>query len=100
MQVAPIKPTLKAPGTKRLKLKYEQLLSTVGFNFNLRRYNKDAFENEIRQVLGRALQSFPDCLLIVYQCVRTVHARRMLLPGLATHSHFSLHLSRFVPDPS
>jgi len=29
---------LKAPGTKRLKLKYEQSLSNVAFNFNLRRY--------------------------------------------------------------
>jgi len=59
--------------------------------------DKDAFENEIRQVLGRASQSFPHCWLIVYQCIRTVHARRILLPGLATRSHFSLHLSRFCP---
>ena len=29
----------KAPGTKRLKLKYDILLSRFAFNFNLRRYN-------------------------------------------------------------
>ena len=37
MQVAPIKPTLKAPGTKRLKLKYDKLLSSFAFKFSLRR---------------------------------------------------------------
>ena len=39
MQVEPIKPTLKAPGTERLKLKYDELHSSVAFNFNLRRYS-------------------------------------------------------------
>jgi TPR repeat protein len=38
VQVDPIKPTLKAPGTKRLKPKYDQPLSSIAFNFNLRRY--------------------------------------------------------------
>ena len=42
MQVDPIKPMLKAPGTKRLNLKHNELLSNAGFNFNLRRYNKDS----------------------------------------------------------
>jgi len=41
VQVHPIKPTLAAPGTKRLKLEYEKLISDPGFNFDLRRYNKD-----------------------------------------------------------
>ena len=40
MQVDPIKPTLKAPGTKRLKLKNDVPLSNFAFKFNLRRYNK------------------------------------------------------------
>jgi hypothetical protein len=39
VQVAPIKPTLKAPGTKRLKLKCDEPLSNFVFNFNLRRYS-------------------------------------------------------------
>jgi len=39
VQVDPIKPALKAPGTKRLKLIYDGPLSNFAFNFNLRRYN-------------------------------------------------------------
>jgi len=35
-----MKPKLKAPGTKRLKLKCDILLSTSAFKFNLRRYPK------------------------------------------------------------
>ena len=38
MQLDPIKPTLKAPGTKCLKLKYDKLLSNFAFKFKLRRY--------------------------------------------------------------
>jgi len=40
VQVDPIKPTLKPPGTKRLKLKRDILLSKSAFKFSLRRYNK------------------------------------------------------------
>jgi len=38
VHVDPIKSTLKAPVIKRLKLKYDKLLSSFGFKFNLRRY--------------------------------------------------------------
>ena len=38
VQVDPIKPTLKPPVSKSLKLKYDELLSNVAFKFNLRRY--------------------------------------------------------------
>ena len=41
MQVGPIEPTLKAPGTKRLKLGYDEPLPTFAFKFNLRCYNED-----------------------------------------------------------
>jgi len=40
VQVDPIKPKLKPPGTKRLKLEYDGLLSNFGFKFNLRCYIK------------------------------------------------------------
>jgi hypothetical protein len=40
VQVAPIKPMLKAPGTKHLKLKCDILLSISAFKFDLRRYSK------------------------------------------------------------
>ena len=39
VQVDPIKPTLKAPETKRLNLKYGERLSSFAFNSILRRYN-------------------------------------------------------------
>jgi len=38
VQVDPIKPTLKAPASQRLKLEHAKLLSNFVFNFNLRRY--------------------------------------------------------------
>ena len=37
MQVDPIKPKLKPPGTRHLKLNCSMLLSTFAFKFNLRR---------------------------------------------------------------
>ena len=43
VQVAPMKPKLKPPGTKCLKLNCDMLLSTSAFEFNLRRYNKGFF---------------------------------------------------------
>jgi hypothetical protein len=42
VQVDPIKPTLKAPGIKRLKLKCAEALSNFAFKFNLRRYTERA----------------------------------------------------------
>jgi hypothetical protein len=39
VQVDPVKRALIAPGTKRLKLKYDEPLSFFAFNFNLRRYS-------------------------------------------------------------
>ena len=38
VQVDPIKPASKAPGSERLKLKCGDLLSNVAFKLNLRRY--------------------------------------------------------------
>ena len=40
VQVAPIKPTPKAPGTNRLKLNPDELLLKFAFKFSLRRYIK------------------------------------------------------------
>ena len=39
VQGDPIKPKLKAAGTKRLKLEYDILFSNFGFKFNVRRYS-------------------------------------------------------------
>ena len=40
-------PKLKAIGTKRLKLKYDNLLSNCAFSFNLRRYSMDAMVYDV-----------------------------------------------------
>jgi len=39
VHVDPMKPTLKGLETKRFKLKYDKLVSSFAFNFNLRRYS-------------------------------------------------------------
>ena len=53
MQVDSIKPKLKPPGTKRLKLKCDTMVSTAAFKFNLRRYTlavslQAEYEAEVR----------------------------------------------------
>jgi len=41
VQLEPIKPVLTAHGPMLLKLRYDQPLSNLAFNFNLRRYTMD-----------------------------------------------------------
>jgi hypothetical protein len=57
VQVDPIKPALKVPGTKRVELIYDGPLSNFTFNFNLRRYTAaDARLARLRrwaQIFGR-----------------------------------------------
>jgi hypothetical protein len=52
VQVDPIKPKLKPPGTKRLKLQYDEPLSKYAFKFNLRRYTMDGANVEIAEEIG------------------------------------------------
>jgi hypothetical protein len=76
VQVDPFKPTLKPPATKRLKLKYEEPLSSYGFKFDLRRYIEalpSAVSGDVPELLGAGRQ------------------------GL-TLVHFSAQLERFVWD--
>ena len=59
MQVDPITPKLKGPGSKRLKLKHDRLLSICyrfAFTFNLRRYTV-ALKRKMKKALGRGLYS-------------------------------------------
>ena len=42
VQVDPIKPMLKGPGAKRLKLNSVEQLSNFAFKFNLRRYSAES----------------------------------------------------------
>jgi len=45
VQIDPIKPKLKPPGTNCLKLKFDILLSTSAFKSDLRRYSKDYYNH-------------------------------------------------------
>ena len=45
MQLHPIKSTLKSPGTERLKLEYDDVLSILAFTINLRHY--DTYDDNI-----------------------------------------------------
>ena len=49
MQVDPIKPALKPPGSHRLKLKYDKLLSNFAFRFNSRRYSPGSGRRRLQQ---------------------------------------------------
>jgi len=66
VQLDPIKPTLKAPGAKRLKLQCNEALSNCAFNFNLRRYTqaycacgytRDVFGQPVPMTEGRGFLS-------------------------------------------
>jgi len=55
VQVAPIKPKFKAPGTKRLKLECDGPLSNFAFELNLRCYIMAKYNHLIcAQVYGSA----------------------------------------------
>ena len=55
VQVDPMKPTFKAPGSNRLKLNYDQLLSNFAFSFNLRRYSMDGYDGRARPCTCRTI---------------------------------------------
>jgi hypothetical protein len=55
VQVDPIKPTLKAPGTEHVKLKCDILLSTFGSNINLRRYTVVVTEGVLASSVSNAV---------------------------------------------
>jgi hypothetical protein len=58
VQIDPVKPTLKPPGTRRLKLKGDGLLSSFAFKFNLRRCAKyDAWGYVIKPHTGSVRNS-------------------------------------------
>ena len=55
-------PILKAPGTKRLKLKHDKLLSSFAFKFNLRRYTMLAAANAAAAAEAAHAGAHPDTL--------------------------------------
>jgi len=85
----PMKPTSKPPGTKRLKVKYDTVLSTFAFNFKLRRYieaeriSVDHVARDTSAVAGRGLHSFqfqPNLSSFVHY---TAQHNSSICPGVA-----------------
>jgi hypothetical protein len=58
VQVDPIKPELKLPGTKRLKLKCDESLTNFAFKFELRR-SVVGLRRPIPHARGRTVQVDP-----------------------------------------
>ena len=62
-----MKPKLKPPATKRVKLNVDMLLSNSAFKFDLRRYNKDVDENVIT-TLEQAMKGVTVAATMVWRC--------------------------------
>jgi hypothetical protein len=89
VQVDPIEPTLKPPGTKHLKLKCDILLSTFAFKFNVRRYDMELIAFRARAaVLAQDLA----CTAAMTMALTDATGRG------ATLVHFSAQRKRFLWD--
>jgi hypothetical protein len=74
-----MKPKLKLPGTKHLKLKLNDLLLSFDFKFNLRRYAKGFFKHSAELVAGWGLHSSTFQLNSSHSDTRT-HPKHSLIP--------------------
>jgi hypothetical protein len=88
VQVDPIKPMLKPPGTKHVKLKFGILLSTFDFKFNLRRHAEgEDFQHlrvsSSRSGEGKAWQKAMAVPLPAPQGTRGANARWTPIPHIA-----------------
>jgi hypothetical protein len=103
VQVDPIKPTLKPPGTERLKLNCDVPRSTPAFKFNLRRYAvaaafAEGFDpvgsRDIREAFDPGVVAEGDACLPSVSIVVPVHNAA----GAYTRQLFSSTLSLFFCD--
>jgi hypothetical protein len=89
VQVDPIKPTLKAPGTKRLKLEYGELVSSFAFSFKLRRYT---MEDDVRRYAALDAWLLQKMHAAMRQRLTLVHSlaqpKRLLCHRFASRGHF------------
>jgi cytochrome c peroxidase len=103
---------LKAPKTKRLKLEYDELLSSFALNFNLRRYTAAADEDDagaesvlahparqVQALLRRAVQSWVKEMMPAELCHDSFHqhsypSRHSRYSCHSCHSRHSCHTSR------
>jgi len=88
VQVDPIKPKLKAPGTNLLKLIHDVPLSTFGFNFNLRRYTEEAYR-KYDELASKHVEQ-------LRKLTKQIQARPAFLPEL----RFTLGITVLIPESS
>jgi hypothetical protein len=96
VQVDPNKTTLKAPGIKRVKLKFDKVLSSFAFKFKLRRFSMVAD----RVVRSPAAPGVDNDVEVEGYATELQHGGQFMpmavMPGRALHSStFQLNLSRF-----
>ena len=72
MQVDPVKPKLKPPGTKHLIQNCDILLSTSAFKFNLRRYNEGDNESDTVGAVEGTAKKLADVAASLVAMVRMV----------------------------
>jgi len=84
VQVDPIKPMLKPPGTKRLTLKCEEPLSSFAFKSKLRRYSMDEDIEDVPE--GDALKGNSDNQFksLVTALASRLHKQVTTQPGTPT----------------
>jgi hypothetical protein len=63
VKVDPIKLTLKAPGSTRVKVKCDVLVSGSAFNFKLRRYSTGVTAAQLEEFLDRCVDKVRRCRL-------------------------------------
>jgi hypothetical protein len=82
--VDPMEPTLKAPGSKRLKLERKKMLSNFVFDSNLRRYNQVYNASSLRT----------ECLAQLDQVAKVQSSKAGSSAGGPHSSTFQANLSR------
>jgi len=102
VQVDPIKPMLKAPRIKRLKLIRDEPLSNFAFKFNLRRYDSGGEYNSADSAALHTLEAAGGSGG-GFGSFASISPRAAAMPPAATGQgltlvHFSAHRKRFLWD--
>ena len=89
MHIDPIEPKLKPPGSKRLELEYDGLLSNFGFKFNLRLYSLalDSCHRAVAAARQDALENSRVDANAILGNMR-IELKDAWAAGAYTHSHF------------
>jgi len=98
VQLDPIKPKLKLPGTQRFKFQCEELPSSFAFKFNLRRYNWVSWDGGGTH---RYLNCYHASVRAAFKFNGRCKTQRLKLEyhKLLTTSAFNFNLRQYSADP-